>query len=249
MRWSSTKSLLYKLRTFTGSCLFAIGLAILTVVFTPIALASIRINYRRRYLIISQWSRLVLRWLEITCGVRWDVSGLDHIPEQPTVLLVKHQSAWETLALQLLFIPQVWVIKRKLLRIPFFGWGLAALRPIAIDRGYARDAISQLLEQGSQRLADGCWVVVFPEGTRVPVGHYRRYKQGGVKLARAVGRPVLPIAHDAGKCWPPNSFLKYPGTIHVVIGELIATEGRSAHETNEEAEKWIEATVARLAQQ
>ena len=234
------------LRIIIGSCLFALGEVIATVAYTPIALASITLNYRTRYLIITQWSRFIIWWLKITCGVHWVVNGLEHIPSEPTVVLVKHQSAWETLALQTLFIPQVWVLKRKLLRIPFFGWGLAALRPIAIDREQRHSAMEQMLTQGSARLAAGCWVVIFPEGTRVPVGQRRRYKPGGARLATKTGKPVLPIAHDSGKCWPRNSFLKYPGTIHIVIGQLIATTDRDPNDINAEAEAWIESTVGQL---
>ena len=240
-------SILYKLRVFVGSCLFTVGLVILIIVFALMARFLRAIKYRWHYLIISQAPKLALRWLSITCGVRWDVSGLEHIPQQPTVVLVKHQSTWETLVVPFLFCPVTWVIKKQLLKIPVFGCLLSAFHPIAIDRSHPRKALGQLLEQGKQRLTDGCWVVIFPEGTRVAAGEYRRYKTGGVTLAREVGKPVLPIAHDAGKCWPRHGFLKYPGTIHVVIGELIETTNRSIDEANKEVEKWIETTVARLA--
>ena len=226
-----------------GSSLFALGLICSTLVFTPIALASTLLPYRFRWRVVTQWSRFNLCWLSLTCGVRCEVDGLDNIPAEPAVILARHESAWETLALQRYFAPQVWVLKRELLRIPFFGWGLATMRPIAIDRSAGLNAFEQMLRQGEERLAGGCWVVVFPEGTRVPPGARRQFKQGGARLAVHTGRPVVPIAHNAGDCWPRNSFFKYPGTIRVVIGEPIETTGRSAAEVNRAAERWIGDTV------
>ena len=230
-------------RVFIGSSLFALGLVCSTLVFTPIALASTLLPYRLRWRAVTQWSRFNVYWLSVTCGVRCEVEGLENVPDEPTVVLSKHESAWETLALQRYFAPQVWVLKRELLRIPFFGWGLATMRPIAIDRNTALDAFRQMIEQGEERLASGCWVVVFPEGTRVPPGVRGRFKQGGARLAVHTGRPVVPVAHNAGDCWPRNSFFKYPGTIHVVIGEPIETTGRKAAEVNRTAERWIGDTV------
>ena len=149
----------------------------------------------------------------------------------------------ETLALQRYFTPQVWVIKRELLWIPFFGWGLATLRPIAIDRRAGREALGQILSQGRARLDDGCWVVIFPEGTRMAPGEWRRYRQGGALLAADTGYPVLPVAHDAGDYWPRNGFIKRPGTIQLAIGPLVETAGQSAAEINERAEAWIHGAV------
>ena len=231
---------------FIGSSLFAVGLVCSTLVFTPIALASMLLPYRFRWRVVTQWSRFNLFWLSVTCGVTSEVEGLGNIPAEPAVVLARHESVWETLALQRRFAPQVWVLKRELLRIPFFGWGLATLRPIAIDRGAGFDAFKQMLAQGEERLANGCWVVVFPEGTRMPPGARRRFKQGGARLAVHTGRPAVPVAHNAGDCWPRNSFYKYPGTIRVVIGEPIETAGRSAREVNRLAEQWIHDTLARI---
>ena len=229
-----------------GSALFALGLVGSTLVFTPIALASTLLPYRFRWRVVTQWSRFNLYWLSVTCGVKSEIEGLGNIPAEPTVILSRHESTWETLALQRYFAPQVWVLKRELLRIPFFGWGLATLRPIAIDRGAALDAFEQMLAQGRERLADGCWVVVFPEGTRAPPGARRRFKKGGARLAVHTGRPVVPVAHNAGDCWPRNSFCKFPGTIRVVIGEPIETAGQSALEVNRIAEQWIHDTLDRI---
>ena len=229
-----------------GSSLFALGLVGSTLVFTPLALAAMILPYRFRWRVVTQWSRFNVYWLSVTCGVRTEVEGLENIPREPTVILARHESAWETLALQRYFTPQVWVLKRELLRIPFFGWGLATLRPIAIDRSAGLDAFRQMLEQGEERLARGCWIVVFPEGTRVPPGVRRRFKQGGARLAVHTGRPVVPVAHNAGDCWPRRSFLKYPGTIRVVVGEPIETAGRDAREINRITEQWIHDTLGRI---
>ena len=229
-----------------GSILFALGLVCSTLVFTPVALASMLLPYRFRWRVVTQWSRFNLHWLSVTCGVRTEVEGLENVPAEPTVILSKHESAWETLALQRWFAPQVWVLKRVLFRIPFFGWGLATMRPIAIDRSAGLGAFEQMLEQGEERLASGCWVVVFPEGTRVPPGARRRFKQGGARLAVHTGRAVVPVAHNAGDCWPRNSFYKYPGTIRVVIGEPIETVQRRASEVNRIAEQWVHETLGRI---
>ena len=231
---------------FIGSSLFALGLVCSTLVFTPIALASTLLPYRFRWHVVTRWSRFNLYWLSVTCGVKSEVEGIENIPIEPTVILARHESAWETLALQRYFAPQVWVLKRELLRIPFFGWGLATMRPIAIDRSAGLSAFEQMLVQGEERLASGCWVVVFPEGTRVPPGARRRFKQGGARLAVHNGRPAVPVAHNAGDYWPRNSFYKYPGTIRVVIGEPIETAGRGAVEVNRIAEQWIHDTLGRI---
>lgn len=231
---------------FVRSSLFTLGLAVSTLVFTPIALASVLLPYRFRWHTVTQWSRFNVYWLSITCGVRCEVEGLENVPAEPAVVLAKHESAWETLALQRYFAPQVWVLKRELLRIPFFGWGLAAMRPIAIDRSAALNAFDQMLEQGEERLASGCWIVVFPEGTRARPGARLHFKKGGARLATHTGRPVVPVAHNAGDCWPKNSFFKYPGTIHVVIGTPLETAGRSAAEVNRIAEQWIDDTLRRI---
>ena len=231
---------------FIGSSLFALGLVGSTLVFTPVALASMLLPYRFRWRVVTRWSRFNLYWLSVTCGVRYEVEGLEHIPAEPTVILSRHESAWETLALQRYFAPQVWVLKRELLRIPFFGWGLATMRPIAIDRSAGLDAFEQMLEQGAERLASGCWVVVFPEGTRLAPGTRRRFKLGGARLAVHTARPAVPVAHNAGDCWPRNSFYKYPGTIRVIIGPPVDTTGRRAVEVNRIAEQWIHDTLDRV---
>jgi 1-acyl-sn-glycerol-3-phosphate acyltransferase len=222
------------------SALFAAALVILTPPYAVIAVCSWVLPRLARYRIISGWSRCVVwlaRWI---CGIRWRVEGLEHLPPRPAVILAKHQSAWETMAFQLIFPPQVYLLKRELLWIPFFGWGLAAMSPIAIDRARGRAALRRLAARGAERLAQGFWIVVFPEGTRTAPGRRRRYQLGGAWLAARTHAPVVPVAHNAGLVWPRNSFLKRPGLITVRIGPVIDATGRTAEAINTLAETWIE---------
>ncbi|WP_028453512.1 lysophospholipid acyltransferase family protein [Chitinilyticum aquatile] len=200
-----------------------------------------------RYRIMASWAKIMIVWLRITCGLKHRVEGLEHLQIAPAVMLCKHQSAWETLSLQLIMPPLVWVLKQELLKLPFFGWGLRCLSPIAIDRSKRSEAGKKLMEQGRDRLAKGFWIVIFPEGTRVPPGERGRYQQGGARLALDLGVPVVPVAHNAGEFWPRNSFLKYPGEITMIIGAPIATAGRSSAEVNREAEAWIEGQMDRIS--
>lgn len=222
------------------------GLAPLTVLFSLIGIVILPLPRTVRYAVITRWSVLTIHWLRICCGLRFTVRGLEHITSTSGVILCKHQSAWETIALQLIFPRQCQVLKRELLRVPFFGWGLASLNPIAIDRGAGTRALKHVLQHGSERLRDGWWVLLFPEGTRVPPGVRGRYTQTGAALALASGRPLIPVAHNAGVYWARNALTKYPGTIEVVIGPPIATTGRSAKAIMRDAEEWIESTCATL---
>lgn len=204
------------------------------------------LKLHQRYAILTRWAHLTLDWLRLTCGLDFEVRGRERIPAGPCVVLSNHQSAWETLAFQLVFPPQVWVLKRSLLQIPLFGWCLAMLRPIAIDRGGHSKALRQVVEQGRDRLGDGMWVVVFPEGTRMPPGTLGAFNPGGAMLAERAGVPALPVVHDAGTYWPRGSFPIRPGTIQVTIGEPIETMGRKAKAINAEAEAWIAAELPGL---
>jgi 1-acyl-sn-glycerol-3-phosphate acyltransferase len=188
----------------------------------------------------------VLWWLRISCGIRHVVRGLEHVPRQPCVVLAKHASTWETLFLQTLFAPQATAIKRELLDIPFFGWAFRLLKPIAIDRRQPVSAIRQLIDTGSRRLAAGIWVVLLPEGTRVPGNQVGRFFRGGAALAVAAQRPILVIAHDAARCWPPHALAKFPGTIHVTISPPIDLAGRDADAMNEAARTWLLGAMAEL---
>lgn len=231
---------------FLRSVVYEILRFVITVIFAVIALLTFPFKPITRYRIITAWSRLVMGLGRVICGVRYRVVGRDNIPQDPCIVLSKHQSAWETLAYQIILPPQVWVLKRELLRVPFFGWGLAMMSPIAIDRGSATRALKQTLEQGKSRLSDGWWIVIFPEGTRIAPGKRGRYHLGGAWLACKTGAPVLPIAHNAGTVWGRNAFIKYPGTITVSIGPVIRPAGMTADALNRKAEDWIENEVARL---
>jgi 1-acyl-sn-glycerol-3-phosphate acyltransferase len=180
------------------------------------------------------------------CGVRYCVLGTENIPKEPAIVLSKHQSAWETLAFQQIFPPQVWVLKKELLHIPFFGWGLAMTSPIAINRSQGKAALKQIIRQGRDRLQKGLWIIIFPEGTRIDPGKKGRYGIGGAWLATNTGVSVVPVAHNAGVLWGKNSFIKFPGTITVSIGEPIDPAGMDANELNNKVEEWIELEVTRI---
>ncbi len=229
------RSLVFFVLQIVITPLYAV-LAILTFPFPPLV----------RYRIISGWANIMLWLVRVLCGIRMEVRGVENIPKQPCIVLCKHQSAWETMALQKVFPPQVWVLKRELLWLPFFGWGLAMTSPIAIDRSSGKEAIKQLLKQGKDRLARGFCVVIFPEGTRIPYGQRGKYKIGGAMLAASSGAPTVPVAHNAGKLWGRKAFIKRPGVITMSIGRAILPNGLKADEINRRAEEWIESEVARL---
>ena len=231
---------------FIRSLIFFLLQLFITPVFTLIAILTFPFHPITRYRIISGWALTMLWLLRVLCGIRMEVRGAENIPAQPAILLCKHQSAWETIALQKVFPPQVWVLKRELLWLPFFGWGLAMTSPIAIKRSDGKGAVRQLLKQGKQRLDMGFCVVIFPEGTRIAYGQRGKYKIGGALLSASTGVPVVPIAHNAGKLWGRNSFLKQPGVITMSIGKAIDPAGLRAEEINKLTEAWIEAEVDRI---
>lgn len=222
------------------SCLFFLLQLLLTPPYAVIAVLTFPFNALTRYRIISVWARLMMLALDHLCGIKFRVIGAENIPSEPCVILSKHQSAWETFAFQLIFPPQVYVIKRELLWIPFFGWGLAMCSPIAINRGAGPRAARQMLSQGKDRLARGFCVIVYPEGTRVAPGTRGKYQSSGSAIAVHAQVPVLPVAHNAGRCWQRNAFLKLPGTITVSIGPPLNTTGRKADALTREVETWIE---------
>ena len=192
--------------------------------------------YRWRFAFgVGVWSRFALLWLRLTCGVTGKLTGAENIPSRPCIVFSRHESSWETLFLQSVFKPQSTLIKRELLRIPLFGWSYAMMRPIAIDRGSPRSALKKLIAVGRQRLAQGNWVVLFPEGTRAQPGEQRTFQAGGAALAAATGVPVIVVAHNAGSFWPAHRLRKRPGRIEMRIAPPIATEGKSTKEINREA--------------
>jgi 1-acyl-sn-glycerol-3-phosphate acyltransferase len=226
--------------TVARSSLFALALLLITPPYALLALATFPLPRMARYRIISGWSCCVIFLSKLILRIDWRVEGAEHLPQRPAVILAKHQSAWETMAFQLIFPPQVHVLKRELLWIPFFGWGLALMSPIAIDRRRGHSALRFMAKRGRQRLAQGFWVVVFPEGTRVAPGERRAYQIGGAWLAAASGAPVVPVAHNAGLLWPRYAFLKRAGTVTVRIGPAIDPAGRDPATINRLAEAWIE---------
>lgn len=228
------------------SLVFGVAAVLVTAPYGLFSLLTFPFRPLTRYRIITSYTRIMLLLVWHVLGIRYRVLGRENIPERASVILCKHQSAWETLALQEIFPPLSFVLKRELLRVPFLGWGLAQLPMIAIDRAAGKDALAQVLEQGTALLSDGFWVVLFPEGTRVAPGTSRRYKPGGAWLAHKAGAPVVPVAHNAGEFWKRNAFLKEPGEITVSIGPPIDPAGLEAAEVNERAEKWIETEMRRL---
>ncbi|MEZ5564178.1 MAG: lysophospholipid acyltransferase family protein [Gammaproteobacteria bacterium] len=203
-------------------------------------------GYPTSYALVMMWVRGIFWLLDKLCRLNFRVEGTENIPAQNSVALFKHSSACETLAPFLLLPRQCWVIKRELLWAPFLGWAIAAVRPIAIDRGAGQQAVSQVLSKGKARLEEGHWVVVFPEGTRMPPGTTRRYGVSGTLLAQTAGRLLVPVAHDAGEFWPRRGWRKRPGTITFRFGKPVDPTGRDARAVNDEIQAWVEAQVAEL---
>ena len=201
--------------------------------------------------VVQRWCRFAVWLAWHMVGVRYRLSGLENIPQKPCVILSKHQSTWETFFLSGYFTPLSQVLKRELLFVPFFGWALALLKPIAIDRSQPKLALKQLAKQGHERLQQGAWVLIFPEGTRIPTGEIGKFSRGGAALAVNAGLPVLPIAHNAGHCWPKSGWAKHPGTIEVVFGPVMHAEGegpRAIAELNQRAEEWVTRTLRDLGE-
>ena len=208
---------------------------------------SVVLPMRVRFGIIAVWRAGFMAICAHVLGLRYQVIGRENIPGTPSVVLSKHQSAWETIGLQAIFPPLVFVLKRSLLLIPFLGWAFAAVKMISIDRAAGKNALRQVEKQGRERLKAGYWVVIFPEGTRIPPGESRRFKTGGAHLAVTAGVPAVPVAHNAGEFWAKNAFVKKPGLITVSIGPAINTKGKSAEEVTALAERWIETEMRRLS--
>jgi len=228
------------------STLYLLLQIIITPPYALVVFVTYPLSPLNRYRVISGWSHIMLFLARFICGIRYCVLGTENIPKKPTIVLSKHQSAWETLAFQKIFPPQVWVLKKELLHIPFFGWGLAMTSPIAINRSQGKAALKQIIRQGRDRLQKGLWVIIFPEGTRIDPGKKGRYGIGGAWLSTSTGVSVIPVAHNAGVLWGKNSFIKFPGTITVSIGEPIDPAGMEANELNNKVEKWIELEVIRI---
>jgi 1-acyl-sn-glycerol-3-phosphate acyltransferase len=200
-----------------------------------------------QFAIARCWARCLLWVLARLCGLKFTVEGRERIPEGAHIVMSNHTSAWETIAQFVIFPPHVWVLKRELLWIPFVGWGLKLLRPIAINRGQGHRAVNQVVEQGQARLRDGLWVIVFPEGTRVVAGETKKFGFSGALLATATGKLLVPLSHNAGRFWPRRGIVKKPGTVHVVIGEPITSVGKNPRQLTDEVRRAVDAGLAKIA--
>ncbi|HNC53494.1 MAG TPA: lysophospholipid acyltransferase family protein [Accumulibacter sp.] len=229
------------------TALYLILVSLLTMVVGGLISLAVVLPIGVRYWLFAIWRDAALALCRHVLGVRHRVLGRENMPTEPSVVMAKHQSAWETVGLQAIFPPLVFVFKKELLRVPFFGWSLAAMKMISIDRAAAKDALKQVVEKGRERLAAGYWVVIFPEGTRVAPGTTSRYKPGGAQLAVRSGAKVVPVAHDAGEIWPKSRFAISPGLITVSIGPPIDPAGKSAAKINALAATWIESEMRRIS--
>jgi 1-acyl-sn-glycerol-3-phosphate acyltransferase len=225
-----------------GSLAFTIFLFIWTGCYAVFfSLVAAFLPFRARFALARGWARPLLAALRLCCRLDYRIEGAERLPPGNHVALMKHSSSWEAFAQVVLVPPHVWVLKRELTWVPFLGWALHFMRAIAIDRGAGKTAVQSVLEQGRQRLAEGEWVVIFPEGTRMAPGETRRYGVSGALLAAESARLIVPVAHDAGYYWRRRGLYKKPGTIRVVIGPPIVAAGRDPRDVNAEAQEWIEA--------
>ncbi|BBP44981.1 1-acyl-sn-glycerol-3-phosphate acyltransferase [Thiosulfatimonas sediminis] len=223
------------------SLLFALGQTISLVVISVLGQLTLPFSHKARYRVMTQWATFCLWWLRLTCGIKVRVHGAELIqPEKAGLILARHESAWETLQLQRIFPRQAFVLKEELLRIPFFGWGMRLLHPIAIDRGAGRKALKQILQEGQARLDDGIWVVIFPEGTRMPPNELGKINIGAAMLAKQAQVPVYLVAHNGGHFWPKNSFMKRPGTVDLYIKRIDDVSALSTAEINQLTAEWYQ---------
>ena len=200
-----------------------------------------------RSAIARNWGKSMLWVGRIVCGLDYVIEGRENIPVEPSVIMIKHTTVFETYAQLAIFPPQTWVVKRELQWIPLFGWGLAAMRPIAINRSAGHAAVTQVIEQGRKLLADGIWITIFPEGTRVAASQTKKYGVSGAALALDAGCPILPVAHNAGDLWPRRGLKKRPGLIRFCIGPPIEAGDRSPKETNLIVQDWIETKMKEIS--
>jgi len=228
---------------YIRSILFWIGFIVNTTLFGSLVLIFFFTPSSFRLKIARLWSVSNNFLLKVFCGIDFVVEGQENLHRSNAIILSKHQSTWETLALHSITPYVRWVFKRELMYIPIFGWALALTDPIALNRGAGRTAINELISKGTQKLNDGKWLILFPEGTRTAPGKSHKYKIGGALLAEKSGYPIIPIAHNAGEFWPRHSFIKWPGTISVVVGPAIESKGRTADDINKEVFDWIESTM------
>ncbi|MDL2283843.1 1-acyl-sn-glycerol-3-phosphate acyltransferase [Oxalobacter sp. OttesenSCG-928-P03] len=233
---------------FLRSLLFLTALYAFTLVWGMICLLAFFFPYRARFRLATCWNRTVIWLAKCICGIRYQVIGSENLPDEPVILLSKHQSAWETIFfLYAMPKPLVFVLKKELLRIPFFGWTLTLLRMIPIDRSHGAKAFRKVIDEGRKRLREGLWIIIFPEGTRTAVGEKAKYRNSGTRLAIETKTKVVPVALNSGECWPRNSIIKKPGLITVSIGHPISPEEKSPDDMMLEVENWIESEMHRIS--
>jgi len=228
-----------KAELYSRSLVFWVFHALTVFLVVGVLLMFFWLPVNKRYAIASSWAKMNINFLKFSCNLDYQIKGKENIPDEASLVLSNHQSTWETLAFQHFLPNQLWVLKKELLRVPVFGWGLALISPIAIDRSAGKKAIEQIVDQGKEKLKQGRWVIMFPEGTRISPGVNSKYKMGGFIFASRISHPVLPVAHNAGEFWPKHSFVKYPGTITVSIGEAINAFGMEPNEIKNKVESWI----------
>ncbi len=229
------------------SLLFTIFLFLSVFVFGGWVLLAVPFGRSASYLGAIGWVRFNFWFARLLFGLRFEVIGRENIPDENCVAYLKHSSTWETLAEVLVFPEQTWVVKRELYWLPYFGWALAALRPIAINRSAHSTAVKQVLAKGSKAIDRGRWVMIFPEGTRMAPGTTRRYGLSGALLAAQNGRPIVPVAHNAEDFWPRGGMLQRGGTVRMVIGKPIPTVGRDAADINADARSWMDETMRQIS--
>jgi len=234
----------HKVNLLLRSVFFNLIMVVFTPIWACICFLSAPLPYTKRYYVTSRWNVFIIWLAKVVCGIRYQIKGAENLPDAPVILMCKHQSAWETIFLLCkLPRPLVFVFKKELLYVPFFGWALALLRMIPIDRKQGVRAFRQVIIEGKKRLADGQWIIFFPEGTRITVGEKGEYKGGGTRLAIATDTLIVPIALNAGECWPKNSFIKQPGLVTVSIGPPISPKGQTHAAMMHQIENWIESEM------
>lgn len=224
------------------SIIFFIGMVLSICLWVVPCVIARLFPYKVCFAIVSSWCTFNVKWLRLTCGINYEITGIENIPDRPCVIMSNHQSTWETLAFPAIFPTLTWVIKRELLFIPLFGWGIASTQPIALNRKQGRSAFKQLIKDGKEKLGLGRFILIFPEGTRIPYNEERELKIGGFVLAKKAKADILPVAHDAGRLWPRKGFVKTPGTIHLHIGKPICTQENTTEELRQQYSTWLSST-------
>ena len=223
---------------FLRSLLYFVGSIISVITITLCGLFFVFSPYSTRQKFLSQWAIFCIWWLKITLNITTRIIGQENVNKSPCVIISNHQSTWETLAFQTIFPAHTWVLKKELLWLPVFGWSLALLKPIIINRSDKLNAIKKVILQGSDRLKKGISVVVFPEGTRQPYNQLGEYQNGGAAIAKKSGYDIIPVYHNAGKIWPKGGFIKKSGVITIVIGEAISSSSMTSSGITEEIRNW-----------